>query len=506
MGTLGLIVRILLAATFSVAGISKLIDLQGTRKAIRDFGVPGWAASPLGIVLPLVELVVAALLIPLFTLLWGSLGAIALLLIFIVGVSVNLAQGRKPNCNCFGQLHSEPIGWPTLVRNCIFAGGAGFVFWQARNGSALSVTGWAAGLSNSETVGMLLGTAALVILIAEGWLSFHLFRQNGRLLLRMDALEAQLANAGIAPGPARTPAGLPIGSPAPAFELPLLSRPHKKSLTLDTLLAEGRRVVLIFSDPDCSPCSALLPDIARWEQEHAATLTIALISRGSQEANRVRIGEPQLSYVLLQKDREVSEAYRANGTPGAVLVGLDGKVASFFAMGSHAIAGLVATGAGTVPATSVPGNGRYRGDSVLPSAPIELKVGEPSPSLKLPDLSGRIIDLSAFRGRETLVLFWNPNCGFCAKMLPDLRRWEEHHPAEAPQILIVSSRTVAANRAMGLQAPVVLDQTFSSGLAFHVRGTPAAVLVNADGKIASGVANGAPAVFELANAQHRIRA
>lgn len=497
MGIISLIVRLLIAATFSVAGITKLADPQGTRKAILDFGLPTWASSPVAILLPLAEFAVAVLLIPFSTVPWGSLGAIALLLLFITGISVNLVLGRKPECNCFGQLHSMPIGWPTLARNCALVGGAVFVFWEGHNGSLMNVVGWSKGLSNAETVGIFLGTIVLVVMAGQGWLAFHLLRQNGRLMSRMDALETQVGS-GIAS--ARPAAGLPIGSPAPAFELPLQSERLKKSVTLDTLRAKRRPIILIFSDPDCGPCSALLPDIARWQREHASTLTIALISRGSQKANHVKIGEHRMKYVLLQKDREVAAAYKANGTPGAVLVGSDGKIASFLAMGSQAIADLIATGTGTVPAVLVPTNGRYRNGSELPTVPAELRTGDPAPSLKLSDISGKIIDLSSFRGRETLVVFWNPYCGFCAKMLPDLKAWEEDRPTDAPQLLVVSTGTVDANRRMGFRSPVVLDETFASGFAFHVSGTPAAVLVDAQGKIASGVATGAPAVFALANA------
>ncbi len=497
MGILALIVRLLIAATFSVAGIAKLFDLPGAQKGIQDFGVPTWVATPLGIFLPFAELAFAALLIPVSTVRWGALGAFTLLLIFIIGIGVNLALGRKPECNCFGQLHSEPIGWPTLVRNSVLLVGAGVVLWEARGASPMRF-----GLSKVEAVGIVLGMAGLLVVAAEGWLTFHLLRQNGRLLLRMDALEAQFGS-GIAFPSAKVPLGLPIGSPAPTFELRALS--DHSIFALDSLWGERLPVALIFSDPDCGPCSAMLPDIARWQQEHAATLEIALISRGSQKANRLKIGEHRLKYVLVQKDREVAAAYHANGTPSAVLIGPDGKIASFLAMGSQAIASLVATaGAGTLPAVPLPANGRYGSGSAVPTARVELKIGEPAPSLKLPDLGGRIIDLSSLRGRDALILFWNPNCGFCAKMLPDLKRWEEDLPAGAPQLLVVSSGTVEANRAMGLRAPVVLDQGFTSGMAFHAGGTPAAVLVNSEGKIASRVASGALAVFALANAQHGI--
>jgi len=349
------------------------------------------------------------------------LGAIALLLAFIIAISINLVLGRKPECNCFGQLHSEPIGWPTLARNCILVGFAGLVFWQARNGSPMSVVSWTTGLSNAETVSILLGIAALVFIASESWLTFHLLQQNGRLLLRMDALEAQLGNSGMASLPAIAPAGLPIGNPAPAFELPVLS--GNSVLALDTLLGDRRPLVLVFSDPNCGQCSALLPDMARWERQYADTISIALISHGSEEANRGKIGQHRLKHVLLQKGREIAEAYLVKGTPSAVLIGIDGKIASFLAMGSQAIASLVAKAAGTQPIASASANGRSNGAS--PAGPVGLRIGQPAPSLKLPDLTGKMIDLSSFKGRETLVLFWNPNCAFCAKMLPDLKRWEE---------------------------------------------------------------------------------
>jgi hypothetical protein len=51
---------------------------------------------------------------------------------------------------------------------------------------------------------------------------------------------------------------------------------------------------------------------------------------------------------------------------------------------------------------------------------------------------------------------------------------------------------------MGQISTVVLDQQFAAGRAFGASGTPSAVLVDAEGKIASEVAVGAPAVLELA--------
>jgi hypothetical protein len=83
-------------------------------------------------------------------------------------------------------------------------------------------------------------------------------------------------------------------------------------------------------------------------------------------------------------------------------------------------------------------------------------------------------------------------------MLPDIKDWEANPPEGAPKLLFVSAGTEEANREMGLRSTVVLDQQFAVGRAFGASGTPSAVLVDADGQVASEVAVGAPAVLELA--------
>ena len=120
--------------------------------------------------------------------------------------------------------------------------------------------------------------------------------------------------------------------------------------------------------------------------------------------------------------------------------------------------------------------------------------------MKLPDLEGNTVELADFRGEETLVLFWNPGCGFCQQMLPDLKQWESVAPEGAPRLVVVSAGSEEANREMELTSPVLLDQNFATGQAFGASGTPSAVLVDTEGKVASQVAVGAPAVMELAGA------
>jgi peroxiredoxin/uncharacterized membrane protein YphA (DoxX/SURF4 family) len=482
MGTALLIARLLLASVFALAGVAKLADRAGSKQAIVDFGVSALLASPLTILLPLCELVVAVALILTPTAWWGAVGALALLLLFAMGIVLNLARGHKPYCHCFGQIHSAPAGWKTLARNGLLAAVAGVVVWQGYDSVGPSAASWAGTLSITQLVALIMGLVVLGLLAAQWWFLVHLLRQNGRLLLRLEALEESVAQSGGAAPSSNggSASGLAVGTQAPAFSLSGL---YGETLTLEALLSADKPVMLIFTDPNCAPCNALLPEIGRWQQEHTEKLTVALISRGEPEENRTKTSEHGVRHVLLQEDWEVAEAYQIKGTPSAVVVMADGKVGSSVTSGEEAIRSIVA-------------------HLVRPQAPIPVskKVGDAAPELKLPDLEGDTVELSDFKGQKTLALFWNPGCGFCQQMLPDLKEWEENPPEGAPNLLVISAGTKEANEAMGLSSPVVLDQQFSVGRAFGVGGTPSAVLIDEEGRIASEVAVGGPAVLELAGA------
>jgi peroxiredoxin len=508
-----LIARLVLAALFSLAGVAKLSDLKGSRQAIIAFGVPSAIAAPLGLLLPLAELTVAATLLPSSTAWWGALGALALLSLFLVGITYNLARGRKPDCHCFGQLHSAPAGWKTLVRNGVLAAVAGFVIWEGYEGGAgPSALSWLEALSAAQLLGLLGGVLVLALLVGQWVFLVHLLRQNGRLLVRLEALEASVAAGGsVAPSQNGTPThqaeGLPVGSAAPDFSLSGL---HGETLTLEALRSSGKPVMALFTDPDCGPCNAMLPDVGRWEEEHAQKLTLALVSRGEVEENKTKASEHGLKNVLLQKDWEVSGSYEVRGTPSAVLIAPDGKVATPVAGGAEGIRGLLSYAVGEraqlpmqpqqpqAQGQPCPNCGKVHAAS--PTVPAAQKVGEEAPEVKLPNLEGHTVELADFRGEQTLVLFWNPGCGFCQQMLPDLKEWEANSPEDAPKLLVVSAGAEEANKEMGLTSPVLLDQQFAVGRAFGASGTPSAVLVDAEGKVASEVAVGAPGVLELAGA------
>ncbi|MES2989395.1 MAG: MauE/DoxX family redox-associated membrane protein, partial [Pseudomonadota bacterium] len=112
-----LLARPVLALVFAVAGLTKLANSDKTREMLAGFGVRRGMLTVLAFALPLVELSVAVALIVPPAAYMGALAALALLALFTGAILFNLAQGRRPVCNCFGQIGSAPIGPLTLVRN-----------------------------------------------------------------------------------------------------------------------------------------------------------------------------------------------------------------------------------------------------------------------------------------------------------------------------------------------------------------------------------------------------
>jgi prepilin signal peptidase PulO-like enzyme (type II secretory pathway) len=95
-----------------------------------NFGVPRRLAAFSSIALPLVELSAALALLTSGWAWWSAIVTFGLLVTFVAAIAVNLAHGRTPECHCFGQMHSGPIGWSTLARNIVLAGGPAWLVLQ----------------------------------------------------------------------------------------------------------------------------------------------------------------------------------------------------------------------------------------------------------------------------------------------------------------------------------------------------------------------------------------
>lgn len=479
MTTLALIARVLLAIVFALAGLAKLRDRRGTQQTLVDFGTPQRLARPLAVVLPLAELAVALLLLPTSTAVYGAIAALALLAIFSTAIGWNLAHGRSPNCHCFGQLHSEPASWRTLARNSVLALLGGVVLAAGLAGSSTSFTAWIGDLNGSELLALAV-TVVAGVLLAVGVMAFlSLMRSYGKVLVRLDRLEEAIAEAGIDIGDLdhAPEIGLTPGTQAPEFSASSLTGGR---VTLESLSTSEVPTLLLFTSPSCGPCKPLLPTAAGWQQEHAGVLRIVFVTDGEPGAARVEAEEFELDTVVLDGDHKLHARYEANGTPSAVVIAADGTIGSWVASGSDWIEQLVAQVTSETPAEE------------------GLPVGAEAPEVELPTFDGERVSLAAMRGRELMLLFWNPDCGFCRSMHDDLLTWEESVNGVGPQLVVVSSGDEESTRSEGFRSLVLLDESFDTATAFQAGGTPMGVLIDADGRIASSVAAGAEAVLALA--------
>src|SRR4029079_1171964 len=196
------------------------------------------------------------------------------------------------------------------------------------------------------------GVALLAVLVmVGGWVLYGLLRQNGRMLLRLGPLEA-----GLDQGAARRAgrvfadrslaksrinrAGLARGTAAPAFRLPMLDGS-------ETALSgySGRRLLLVFSDPACAPCTALLPKLEAAARQ--SDVAVLVISRGGVDENRRKLAECKVALpVALQAHWEISRLYAKFVTPVAYLLDEEWRIAADPAEGGTAILTLLST-AGT---------------------------------------------------------------------------------------------------------------------------------------------------------------
>jgi peroxiredoxin len=119
--------------------------------------------------------------------------------------------------------------------------------------------------------------------------------------------------------------------------------------------------------------------------------------------------------------------------------------------------------------------------------------GRQAPDFHLPALDGRTVSLSDFHGRKVAVVFWASwNNGSHPAMASLGLFYRNNRPADANFDIIAISvgddrkavqDFVTQNR---VTFPVLLDGSEATAKAFHVRSIPAAVVIDANGKVTWG--------------------
>ena len=379
--------RALLGATFLVAGLAKLSDPGTAARTVAGFGVPV-LARPLLRGLPYLEAAVAVALAFAVTAWHAAWVVTGLLVLFIAAISVNLARGRRPDCNCFGQVRPAPISGLTVLRNVgLLAVAAALILAGPPPAWADAWNWWQALDANGRRVaivaGLGLGVGLRFLLAGQTPVESDAHADerpilsppttagaNAAVVAPFDAADAtppaprlrDLPEPGAAPRRKLTGNGLPPGTQAPNFALPdLTGLVH----TLEDLRAPALPVVLVFSSPGCESCQALVPLLPALAARHRDVLTTALISRDTVERNLAKCKDPGELPVLRQRDYEVAEDFDITTSPAAIVVDASGTIASPLAMGGQAILKLItdtaaaavamASAAPPAPRTDAPG-------------------------------------------------------------------------------------------------------------------------------------------------------
>jgi peroxiredoxin len=117
--------------------------------------------------------------------------------------------------------------------------------------------------------------------------------------------------------------GLKPGVQAPVFTLPAIDG---QNVSLDQY--RGRKVLLVFSDPQCGPCNTLAPDLVRFHSEHGNNgVAVVMVGRGDAEQNRKKAAEHGIGFpVVLQERWKLSRQYGIFATPVAFLISKDGVI------------------------------------------------------------------------------------------------------------------------------------------------------------------------------------
>jgi peroxiredoxin len=167
---------------------------------------------------------------------------------------------------------------------------------------------------------------------------------GGDEILRMVAVPATIPGPEAGPRPLRVRpvteskigrAGLTQGTAAPDFDLPAVGGGR-----LSLADFRGRRLLLVFADPDCKPCEALAPELERVHGEGGTA--VAVISRGDMTVNKQKQSDLGLTYpVGLQHRWRTSRDYATFATPAGYLIDEHGAITSPVAVGRDRILALI---------------------------------------------------------------------------------------------------------------------------------------------------------------------
>ena len=311
--------RLLVAIAFLVAGVSKLRRPAISAQGLQDFGVPQSLARPLGILLPVSELLVATLILLAPSARIGAQSAAALLAVFTTGIVYHLIRGNTPTCHCFGQASARPVSWRTCLRNLVLILASLCIAATPSSSNLASLAGLQS-VTRSEAASALAVLLLAVVVIAEGALILQLIQQQGRLLARIEEIEVALPSGNVQ----STRRAITRNARAPDFAL---TDAQGSMFTLETLCERDRSIAIAFLEPGCGPCRELLPRLASVSQHLKDEVLVVIASSQTWPSVPDAIADLSRLLMLVDNGGKAMKAFHVTGTPTLIIINQNRTIA-----------------------------------------------------------------------------------------------------------------------------------------------------------------------------------
>lgn len=142
-----------------------------------------------------------------------------------------------------------------------------------------------------------------------------------------------------------------------------------------------------------------------------------------------------------------------------------------------------------------------------PAEPLDQEflayLGDEVPPFEWTGLDGKRVSNTEWAGRAYLLFFGDPDCSACSEVYPQLQNVAQKVP-----VLMISVGNLESlyqkRDEYHFTFPIILDETGAIGEAFHVKGYPTVMLIDAKGRLHKASSGNLPAAQVLALAEGRI--
>ena len=134
--------------------------------------------------------------------------------------------------------------------------------------------------------------------------------------------------------------------------------------------------------------------------------------------------------------------------------------------------------------------------AAVPAGAVHLRPGDSALEFTLPDIDGKAVTLSGFRGKTVVIVFWSTWCSRCSEELTFLR--DNFGGQEDVVVLLVNQdsersasreRIVEMRDRLSLPFPVIVDSGLVLWDRFGINALPTSVVVGKDGLVVYAESN-----------------